>query len=81
MPPSTTLLIYLLAALSAIAPFAIDTYLPAMPQMADFFSVPIHRIEASISLFMLGFALGRITSYNVCYTKLLRPNGQLVLVS
>jgi len=60
MPPSTTLLIYVLAALSAIAPFAIDTYLPAMPQMADFFSVPIHRIEASISLFMLGFALGQL---------------------
>lgn len=53
-------MILLLAALTAMAPLAIDAYLPAMPQMADFFTVSIHDIELSLSLFLAGFAIGQI---------------------
>ncbi|WP_036314099.1 multidrug effflux MFS transporter [Methylophaga thiooxydans] len=53
-------MILLLAALTAMAPLAIDAYLPAMPQMADFFAVSIHDIELSLSLFLAGFAIGQI---------------------
>ena len=53
-------MILLLAALTAMAPLAIDAYLPAMPQMADFFTVSIHDIELSLSLFLAGFAVGQI---------------------
>ncbi|MFH1803968.1 MAG: multidrug effflux MFS transporter [Pseudomonadota bacterium] len=50
----------LLAALIATAPFAIDTYLPAIPAMARDFGAPIHDVEISISTFLIGFALGQL---------------------
>ncbi len=54
-------LILLLAGLTAIAPLAIDAYLPAMPLMASSFAVSIHSIELSLSLFLAGFAVGQLT--------------------
>jgi len=54
-------LILLLAGLTAIAPLAIDAYLPAMPLMASEFAVSIHDIELSLSLFLAGFAVGQLT--------------------
>lgn len=64
-PPITThnvaQLILLLAGLTAIAPLAIDAYLPAMPLMASEFAVSIHDIELSLSLFLAGFAVGQLT--------------------
>lgn len=48
----------LLALLSALPPFAIDMYLPAMPAMASFFGVGINMVEISLTLYYLGFALG-----------------------
>lgn len=54
-------LILLLAGLTAIAPLAIDAYLPAMPLMAAEFAVSIHAIELSLSLFLAGFAIGQLT--------------------
>lgn len=53
-------LILLLAALTAMAPLAIDAYLPAMLDMSAFFGVSIHDVELSLSLFLAGFALGQI---------------------
>lgn len=53
-------LILLLAALTAMAPLAIDAYLPALPDMASNFGVSIHDAELSLSLFLAGFALGQI---------------------
>lgn len=50
----------LLAALIATAPFAIDTYLPAIPAMADDFGATTHAVEVSISTFLIGFALGQL---------------------
>lgn len=49
-----------LALLVAIAPFAVDTYLPAMPTMADFFDSTTQQVATSVSLFLLGFALGQL---------------------
>jgi DHA1 family bicyclomycin/chloramphenicol resistance-like MFS transporter len=58
--PSIRSLAVLLAMLTAVAPFAIDMYLPAMQAMAKDLSVPIHYIEISISTFLIGFALGQL---------------------
>lgn len=51
----------LLAMLTAIAPLAIDMYLPAMASMASDLRSDIHHVELSVSTFLLGFALGQIT--------------------
>ena len=51
----------LLALLTAIAPLAIDMYLPAMANMASSLNSDIHHVELSVSTFLLGFALGQIT--------------------
>lgn len=53
-------LLFLLAGLTALAPLAIDAYLPAIPSMAISFDVPIHRVELSLSLFLAGFAVGQL---------------------
>ncbi|MCC9625822.1 Bcr/CflA family multidrug efflux MFS transporter [Thalassospira sp. MA62] len=50
----------LLAALVAVAPFAIDTYLPAIPAMARDFGEATHAVEVSVSTFLIGFALGQL---------------------
>ena len=63
MKPSdskTSAPIFVLAGLMAMAPFAIDAYLPAMPTMAEWFQVPIHEVELSLSLFLGGFAIGQL---------------------
>ncbi|KZB56194.1 multidrug effflux MFS transporter [Thalassospira xiamenensis] len=59
-PINTQRLAILLAALIATAPFAIDTYLPAIPAMAADFGAPTHNVEVSISMFLIGFALGQL---------------------
>jgi DHA1 family bicyclomycin/chloramphenicol resistance-like MFS transporter len=51
----------LVAANTALAPFAIDAYLPAMPALAESVGASVHRTELSISSFLLGFALGQLT--------------------
>ena len=48
----------MLAALVTLSPFAIDSYLAAMPIMSDFFGVPINVVELTITSYFLGFALG-----------------------
>lgn len=53
-------LLILLAALTALAPLAIDAYLPAIPTMATSFNSSIHDIEFSLSIFLAGFSLGQL---------------------
>lgn len=60
LAPSIRSLAILLAMLTAVAPFAVDMYLPAMQAMASDLSTPIHYVEISISTFLLGFALGQL---------------------
>lgn len=53
-------LIILLSALSSVAPMGVDTYLPSIPQIAKYFSVSIEKIELSLSIFLIGFAIGQV---------------------
>jgi len=55
---SLKFLLPLLAAIIAISPFAIDLYLPAMPILAEKFSTSISVVENSLSIYLLGYALG-----------------------
>lgn len=50
----------LVAANTALAPFAIDAYLPAMAALAESVGESIHRTELSLSAFLIGFALGQL---------------------
>lgn len=50
----------LLALLTALSPFAIDTYMPALPVMSNYFGVPINLLEITITLYFLGVAVGQI---------------------
>ena len=58
--PSIRSLAILLAMLVAVAPLAIDMYLPAMKIMATDLTTAIHYVDVSISTFLLGFALGQL---------------------
>ena len=57
--PSRRLAI-MLAALAAVGPFAIDTYLSAFPTMAEYFGVSTASVQLSISFFFIGSAIGQI---------------------
>lgn len=48
----------LIALLAALAPLSIDTYLPAIEQISLELSQPIHLIEQSVTIFMIGYAIG-----------------------
>ncbi|MBH8580978.1 Bcr/CflA family multidrug efflux MFS transporter [Bisbaumannia pacifica] len=50
----------LVAANTALAPFAIDAYLPAMGALAATIGASIHHTELSLSTFLAGFALGQL---------------------
>lgn len=50
----------LLAPLVALTPFAIDTYLPAMPVMADHFNSDLAAMGITISVYLIGYALGQL---------------------
>lgn len=47
-----------LALMVAMSPFAIDTYLSGMPVMAKYFDVSLNKIELTLTLYFLGFAIG-----------------------
>jgi len=49
-----------LAALVALTPFAIDTYLPAIPAMAEALGVEVAQVQHSVSSYLLGFAIGQL---------------------
>ncbi|GAA5524656.1 bicyclomycin resistance protein [Microbulbifer aestuariivivens] len=49
-----------LAALVALTPFSIDTYLPAIPAIAEALGSEVARVQHSLSSFLLGFAAGQL---------------------
>ncbi|MFT5836067.1 MAG: DHA1 family bicyclomycin/chloramphenicol resistance-like MFS transporter [Sulfurimonas sp.] len=53
-------LILLLATLSSVTPLAIDMYLPSIPNMAQVFGVQINKIELTVSIFLIFFAIGQL---------------------
>lgn len=44
----------------AIGPLAIDMYLPAFPQMADSFGVPVSDIAKSVPFYFMGLVFGQL---------------------
>lgn len=53
-------LIILISILSSVAPMGVDTYIPSIPEIAKYFDVNIHKIELSLSIFLIGFSIGQI---------------------
>ncbi|PJG84034.1 multidrug effflux MFS transporter [Caviibacterium pharyngocola] len=53
-------LVLLLGVLSAFGPFVIDLYLPALPQLAEFFAVNTSMTQLSLTSAMVGLAVGQL---------------------
>jgi len=53
-------LAFKLALLVALTPFAIDTYLPAMLNIAVSMNASVNDVSMTIPLFLIGFALGQL---------------------
>ncbi|MGE5612199.1 MAG: multidrug effflux MFS transporter [Bacillota bacterium] len=53
-------LVVTLGAMSACGPFAIDTYLPAFPQIARDLHTPLGNVQLTLSVFLLGLATGQV---------------------
>jgi len=58
LPVSERGLIALLSVITMLAPFSIDAYLPAFPQLVIDLGAPISQIQMTLAAFILGFALG-----------------------
>lgn len=54
-------LILLLAVLSSVTPLAVDAYLPSMPDIAQDLGVKINKIELTVSIFLIFFAIGQLS--------------------
>jgi DHA1 family bicyclomycin/chloramphenicol resistance-like MFS transporter len=52
-------LIFVLGALTVIGPFAIDMYLPALPQIGTDLGVDVGQVQLTLSVFLIGLALGQ----------------------
>ena len=50
----------LLGTLSAFGPFVIDLYLPALPQLAEFFHTSAPMTQLSLTTAMIGLAAGQL---------------------
>ncbi len=57
MNPHSNLLVYVLAALAALAPFAIDTYLPAFHAMGANLGASDVHIQQSLAVYLLPYAI------------------------
>jgi DHA1 family bicyclomycin/chloramphenicol resistance-like MFS transporter len=55
-------LLPLLILMVIFSPLAIDIFLPALPVMAEDFSVPMNQIQWSISIFILSLGFGQLIS-------------------
>ncbi|NMP31756.1 multidrug effflux MFS transporter [Thalassotalea sp. M1531] len=55
---SKKILLPLLASIMAVSPLAIDLYLPAMPQIADDLSTNMPAVQNTLSIYLIGYALG-----------------------
>lgn len=59
-PRPISVLVPILASLTAFAPLSIDMYLPSFPKIAEEFVVPDARVELSLASFFVGLALGQL---------------------
>src|ERR1700712_4077700 len=53
-------LIAVLAALNALAPFSVDMYLSPLPQMARDFNASTSLIQLTLTAFLIGLASGQL---------------------
>lgn len=53
-------LLLLLAAIFAMTPFAIDSYLPAIPMIADDLNTQTSLVAITVSIYILGLAIGQL---------------------
>src|SRR5262245_36306056 len=58
--PDTFALTALLAFLSSFGPLSVDLYLPSMPAIAAALAAPPAHVQLTISLYLIGFAIGQI---------------------
>lgn len=52
-------LVFILGALTVIGPFAVDMYLPALPQIGLDLSVDVGAVQQTLSIYLLGLAAGQ----------------------
>ncbi len=62
LPLSERGLIFLLVAITTLAPFSIDAYLPAFPQLVADLQTEIAHIQMTLAAFILGFAIGPLVT-------------------
>jgi DHA1 family bicyclomycin/chloramphenicol resistance-like MFS transporter len=60
MPSPFSRLAMVLHLLSAIGPFAIDMYLPALPAIGQALQADVHAVQLSLMAFFLSFAVSQI---------------------
>ena len=53
-------LIVTLSSIYAVSPFAIDSYLPALPLIANEMQVDISMLSVTVSLYIFGLAIGQL---------------------
>jgi MFS transporter, DHA1 family, multidrug resistance protein len=58
--PASRSFVLMLAAMNAMTALAVDTSLPAMPAIGRDFAASPDRVQLTLSLFMLGYAIGQI---------------------
>ena len=68
-----------LSALAILPAVAMNLYMPALPDIGDWFGVDIQRIELSVSLFLIGLGAGQILGAPVSDRLGRRPSTQLGL--
>ncbi|WP_025267477.1 multidrug effflux MFS transporter [Bibersteinia trehalosi] len=57
---SKLFLVLLLGVLSAFGPFVVDLYLPALPQLAEFFHTSTSMTQLTLTTAMIGLAVGQL---------------------
>ena len=72
-----SLLLLLLASISAISPLAIDLYLPAMPKISSQLATNMSMMQNTLSIYLFGYALG-LFIFGPQADK--RPRRQMVIV-
>ncbi|MGV3003138.1 Bcr/CflA family multidrug efflux MFS transporter [Vibrio sp. E150_018] len=60
LPKSSFVLFLILGSIGLLTPFAIDMYLPAMPTIANDFMVNHGLVQATLTAYTAGFALGQL---------------------
>lgn len=60
MAPGVLRTALVLGLLSAIGPFAIDMYLPALPSIGQSLGASVHAVQASLMAFFISLGIGQI---------------------